>query len=456
MLTVSRSVLRSLRSLHRKCVSGKPRGPAPPVRVSSERDASTWSMVFPEAIVACRVPGTHGNFRTFLLPLDAIAVGQATDDPISLQLHGNRAEMRWTDRGLPRTQQCDWTQPGSHHDLPVLPKSWSPMTAEFLAALHEASQTASEEPSRFALDRVQIQGETGSVIAADRSSIYWHKGFEFPFSDNVLIPALPLFGSPEWRTSTEVSLGKTESHLVVRAGVWTAFLLLDRVGRFPDVASIVPKTPTPTKFEIDGDDASSLLEALPRWPGFRDDKQPLTLDLTPQQPAVIRGQDEESKTVTELVLKRSLVTNGPSRVAINRAFLKRAIQLDCRTIRVVGADKPVVATNDRILWLTAALDPSSIVEANSTSVISRLNSSPAISLERSHAMKPAESNGHPRDRAEPPEMTDPLAEAESLRAALFEATQSATRLVALLKSKKKEQKALATVYSSLKSLNLGP
>ena len=71
-------------------------------------------------------------------------------------------------------------------------------------------------------------------------------------------------------------------------------------------------------------------------------------------------------------------------------------------------------------------------------------------------MKPAESNGHPRDRAEPPEMTDPLAEAENLRTALFEATQSATRLVALLKSKKKEQKALATVYSSLKSLNLGP
>lgn len=60
------------------------------------------------------------------------------------------------------------------------------------------------------------------------------------------------------------------------------------------------------------------------------------------------------------------------------------------------------------------------------------------------------------DRADPPEPSDPLLEADRLRMHLFEATPSAGRLVTLLKSKRKEQKALATVYSSLKSLNLGP
>ncbi len=71
-------------------------------------------------------------------------------------------------------------------------------------------------------------------------------------------------------------------------------------------------------------------------------------------------------------------------------------------------------------------------------------------------MKRPEQNGHPHDRAESSEVGDPLAEAEQLRASLFEATQTAGRLVALLKARKKEQKALASVYSSLKSLNLGP
>ena len=70
-------------------------------------------------------------------------------------------------------------------------------------------------------------------------------------------------------------------------------------------------------------------------------------------------------------------------------------------------------------------------------------------------MKPAERNGHMPELTDTSETGDPLAEAERLRSQLFEATQTAGRLVAILKSKKKEQKALATVFSSLKSLNLG-
>ena len=74
-------------------------------------------------------------------------------------------------------------------------------------------------------------------------------------------------------------------------------------------------------------------------------------------------------------------------------------------------------------------------------------------------MKTHESNGHPPNgRPDPPpaETPDPLAEAEALRATLADAAQRAARLVAVLKNRKKEQRALSQVYSSLKSLNLGP
>jgi len=74
-------------------------------------------------------------------------------------------------------------------------------------------------------------------------------------------------------------------------------------------------------------------------------------------------------------------------------------------------------------------------------------------------MKTHESNGHPPNgRTESPqaETPDPLAEAEALRSTLSDAAQHAARLVALLRNRKKEQKALSQVYSSLKSLNLGP
>ncbi len=56
----------------------------------------------------------------------------------------------------------------------------------------------------------------------------------------------------------------------------------------------------------------------------------------------------------------------------------------------------------------------------------------------------------------PPDAPDPLALAEQLRQSLADAHASAAKLVAALKGKRKEQKALSQVYASLKSLHLTP
>lgn len=70
-----------------------------------------------------------------------------------------------------------------------------------------------------------------------------------------------------------------------------------------------------------------------------------------------------------------------------------------------------------------------------------------------------ETNGHASNgRHDPPaaDPPDPLAAAEELRSALADALTKAGRLVTALKSRKKEQRALTQVWSSLKALNLGP
>ncbi len=61
----------------------------------------------------------------------------------------------------------------------------------------------------------------------------------------------------------------------------------------------------------------------------------------------------------------------------------------------------------------------------------------------------ASTNGHDG------EALDPIAEADALRSALGEAHHRLSRLLTALRLKKKEQKALSQVWSSLKSLNLG-
>jgi hypothetical protein len=66
-------------------------------------------------------------------------------------------------------------------------------------------------------------------------------------------------------------------------------------------------------------------------------------------------------------------------------------------------------------------------------------------------LKP-ETDGHAPPRGDP---TDPLEAAEALRDALADATTKASRLVTILRQSSKQKKALQTVLSSLKQLNLG-
>ena len=67
---------------------------------------------------------------------------------------------------------------------------------------------------------------------------------------------------------------------------------------------------------------------------------------------------------------------------------------------------------------------------------------------------PPDRNGHADPS--PGDPPDPLAEAEALRLALADAAARAHRLVAALKLFRRERRALASAWSSLKQLNLGP
>ena len=453
MLSIPRSMFRLLRLLRRKCVVGRPRGPAPPLHFHSHPQGCIMAIHFEEVILTAHVCTTSANFDSFSLPGDILdTIDGSGDEPVALTLSKKRVEVHWNDRGVPQVLVVD-SQP-IENERPGEPATMSPMPVEFINALHESSRTTSRESSRYALDRLQIQGECGDVMASDATTLYRHSGFSLPFQETILIPAIPLFGVPEWTKSQTLSVGKTEHYFVIRSGPWTAYLLIDNAGRFPDVKTVVPNAALATTFDFDTDDAVRLRDTLPKLPGYRDDKQPITLDLVPGQPAVFRGRDETSGAVSEIVLSRSLVRNGPSKVSIDRAFLMRAIQLNCLTIRVAGSDKPIVAYSDRITWLAASLHPSSIVPP--TTAVKPLETSTIAVLAKGPPMKLPAPNGQPNDRNDVTEPTDPLAEAEQLRAFLADATQAASRLVAMLKTKKKEQKALATVYSSLKSLNLGP
>ena len=453
MIVISRGLARSFRAVARKCVSGRPRGPAPPV-VFAVRAGTliVWTRTA-DAGLLYQAP-TTGADDALVAPMAVLdAVAGAGDDPVELAVGPKlRGVARWADRGLPRTHPFDALLPGEQHRPLESPVGGHPVAAEFLAALHECGRTAARDSGRFALTRVQVKGSAGTVAGTDAQTALLWGGFDLPFPDDVLVPAVPAFGSGELAGEPDVRVGRTATHLVVGAGPWRVVLSIDPVARYPDVAGVIPRS-VPSTADLDERDAAELTARLPT-PPRSDDDHAVTLDL--DGGIVVRARDESARTVTEVRLTRSQMTGPPVQAAVDRRVLARAMALGCLTLRVTPG-KPIVFVGGPKTLITVALDPAQIVPPSETS--SERAPPVPTTPERRTSVKRPESNGHaPADRHDPPpaDVADPLAEAEGLRAALAEAAARAARLVAALRHARKEKKALATVFAGLRQLDLGP
>jgi len=260
---------------------------------------------------------------------------------------------------------------------------------------------------------------------------------------------VPVFGSPELTAQTQVSVGAGEGLVAVRVGEWCVRLPVVP-GRYPDVAAVIPKS-RPTVGGIDEADARDLLSKLKALPGGGDPDLPVTLVLTGGV-SVLAADDSRTERVN---LPRSPAAGPTVRVALNRTTLARALKLGCLTVKVWTADRPVVFEGDPGTLVAAPLGEDDVVrdhvEAVAPVTPPTPDDTPTRPVPRRTAVKTDPPRPHP-----PPESPDPLALAERLRQSLADAHTTATRLVTMLKGKRKEQKALAGVYASLKSLNLTP
>ncbi len=457
MIVLTRDLARRYRAVARRCIPGRPRGPAPPVICRTAGGVLTLTARLGDVTLGVSAPAPPAPDETLVVPMAVFeAAGGGGSDPVEVRsLTGSKGEARWTDRGVPRTLAFDTLDPGGRHEPPPRPAEWVPVPHGFLTALDECGRTAARESGRFALDRVQVRGKVGQVIGTDGRTAVIAGGFALPFADDLLVPAVPAFGCRELTGETNIRVGRADGQLVVRAGPWTIWIRADPGGRYPDVAAVVPRSADPPVVVLAEADARAVLDALPALPGADQAGGPVTLDLNGT--AVVRAG--AAGDVAEVRLAASTVAGPPCRVAIDRAVVGRALRLGCRTVRLSGAGKPVVFTSADWTVVAVPLDPAVIV-APDPATPAALVVPPAPIPDptvprRTELMKPPETNGHPRPDPPPADPVDPLAEAESLRAGLVEAAHRAGRLVAALKHRQKERKALTQAWSSLQSLNLG-
>ena len=298
MILFTRAVARRLPVLFARCVAGRPRGPAPPVVIQIKDEVRTLAATTPEGVTLTHTsPALKESDDLLVLPAAILAeIEGSTDEAVALDRPSKlRGVLRWPVEDKPRTLPVELILPGRQHELPT-PPQLTPVAAKLLAALHECGRTAARESGRYALSKVQIQGKAGRVVGTDGKVALLWRGFRFPFPEDVLVPAVPVFGSKPLVRITEVKIGRTATHLVVAAGPWAVWLPTDAKAKFPDVAAVVPRY-APTTLTIDESDAAELLPVLPGLPGGDHELRPMTLDAD----GVVRvsGRTESGEKVGE-------------------------------------------------------------------------------------------------------------------------------------------------------------
>jgi hypothetical protein len=449
MTPFTRLVAQQFRLLLSRCVSGRPRGPAPPVVVQVRGGMRTlWATAPGGVVLAHCSPAPKESDDLVVLPGSALEeVEGGTDERVVLDRASKlRGTLHWRVAGEPRSLPVELILPGRQHELPATP-GMAPASGPLLAALFECGRTAAKESGRYALSKVQLQGQSGRAVGTDGKVALLWAGFTFGFAEDVLVPALPVFGSRPLARIVDVKLGRAAAHLVVGAGPWSVWLPTDTKAKYPDVAAVVPRQ-APTTVRVDPSDAAALLLVLPGLPGGDHELRPVTLDAGAL--LRVRGRVEGGEPIgetREVTLDRSTSSGPAIRVALDRRVLARAFGLGCRTVRLTPG-KPAVFNGTDVTLVGAQLDPALVALPVATGPETP---PPPTDTERRTVVKP-ESNGHVPPRGDP---ADPLELAEELRAALSEAAGIAARLVAALRHGKKEKKVLSALMTNLKQLNLG-
>jgi hypothetical protein len=451
LIAIHRPSAAQFRAAVRKCVVGRPRGPAPPVLIEQSPDGSLIYCNLGEVALALRQPLEPGETSQVVLPATILEEIESSKQGNALiEVRDNTGRATWEQSGNPR--ESTWPLIASDLAIPPLPKTLKSNDRTLLQAMFECGKTTSDGV-RFATKRLQIQGKSGQIVGTDGRQLLIWNGFDVPFSDSLLLPAVPVFGLRDVAMANDVRIGKTSLHVVVAAGPWTVWLLIDKNGRFPNVESVVPRDAAHV-LRLDHGDRQKAAEFCSQAVAAEDDPVSVTVEFG-ASPALRRKSSPESSP-EEIRLDHSRCEGEPVTFVLNRDHLLRALLLSVRDIRTPAENGPAVFQDERRTYVTTALVPSQAIPAIRpvTTALARRKQFIPIS-QGAHPMA-TETNGrgiaHDSESAEP---LDFMAEAEGLRDALIDVARRAGRLVTLLKHLQKQRRVLETAWSSLKNLRLG-
>ena len=159
------------------------------------------------------------EFATEELPTEEIIVAGdlladcegRSDDPVQLELQGKSSKTvraTWTHGGEPQSGRYD-AVPSNKTRFPELPQEFTVVEDGLWQALRDANQTTDQQSARFALGCIQLKASTGQILATDGRQAMVQSGYQFPWSDDLLIPGNNIFACRKLESAGPLSVGRT-------------------------------------------------------------------------------------------------------------------------------------------------------------------------------------------------------------------------------------------------------
>jgi hypothetical protein len=239
LATITRRLAHQLRAIMRRTFGTRGTGPA--ICFLSGPDGFRARARSIDAAVEYHAPELAGTSETLWIPFQVLADCEGKkDDPVHIERTGKgRVTAQWRDGNVPQTIQYTAEKPAHADEFPQPPESFVENPPALLQALLDAADTTDPDSIRYALGWIQARPD-GSMAATDGRQLLVQSGFTFPWTEDVLIPRLKVFGSPELPQDQPVLVGKTGDWVALRVGPWTFYLAINKDGRFPDVCRHIP------------------------------------------------------------------------------------------------------------------------------------------------------------------------------------------------------------------------
>ena len=481
MISFSRSLARQFRAVARR--AGLSARHAGYVRLVATPDALSLYAANHRVAVEDRDGGRFiAADLTVPLQLFADCEGKR-DDLVTIRLgEPGHIVATWDEGGVPQHRDYLFADDASIPTLPSMPSEFASNEPHLLVALRDAMETTEKNGNRYALDCVQLKGR-GSIEATDGHQLLAQSGFDFGWSEDVLMEASDVFASRELPHDQPVQIGKAANWVTVQVGAWTIHHAVQKEGRFPDLDRVIPAASTMvTRMQLDAADVEFLSDRIEHLPADDDQERPVTVDLNGT--VAIRARQDDKSPLTELVLSRSHRMGPELRIQVNREFLVRALDFGFNEVGFTDAASPCVCRDERRVYLwqplatESALAPSNDAQ-RIASPLATASARPQLSDRRTttrsqpssskeHSMSNSNGFSGPVNRLPPssevatspgtapsspaPASNDLIVQAERLRDTLRTTLQDVTSLIVAARQQRRQSRLMKTTLASLKQL----